>query len=119
MADDTLTLDPSKMGDPPFDPSEHPEWAELSAFLRDAAQAGEVVSVSAKVETMTPAEMAERLSMSRATVSRRIAAGEIATIKVGNRHRIPVREYERFRSSLMQSIVAHYSDDLEADLYGE
>ncbi|MCL2467868.1 MAG: helix-turn-helix domain-containing protein [Micrococcales bacterium] len=54
--------------------------------------------------------------LSRATVSRRIAAGEIATIKVGNRHRIPVAEYQRFRRDLMRKVTAYYADDIEDDL---
>ncbi|MGH3439411.1 MAG: helix-turn-helix domain-containing protein [Sciscionella sp.] len=59
------------------------------------------------------------LNISRATVSRRIAAGQIRTIKVGNRHRIPEPEFERFRDSFMQAMVDHYADDIEADLRAE
>lgn len=59
-----------------------------------------------------------RLGLSTSTVSRRIKAGEIRTIKVGNRHRVPLSEYEAFRRRLMGQIVEHYADDLEADLVG-
>lgn len=65
---------------------------------------------------MTPSEAAKRLGMSRSTISRHIEAGEIATVKVGAHHRIPVDEYERFRDHLHGEMVAMTSDEIEADL---
>jgi excisionase family DNA binding protein len=96
-----------------------PPWArDVLAFVSRASAEGETVELNAKVQTMTPAQAAERLGISRATVSRRIAQGEIRTMKVGNRHRIPVAEYERFRRALLASMTAHYAADIEADLVG-
>ncbi|MDQ6522980.1 helix-turn-helix domain-containing protein [Nocardioides sp. LHD-245] len=103
-----LTIDPA-----------HADWDAIRQYLTDAAQAGEVVSLTAHVETLTPAEAARRLGMSRSTISRRISAGEIHTIKVGSHHRIPVREFERFHDTLMSDMVRATSDELEADLYGD
>lgn len=54
--------------------------------------------------------------MSRSTFSRHIKAGEIATVKIGARTRIPVAEYERFRDRLHGEMVAMTSDEIEADL---
>lgn len=84
--------------------------------MREAAAAGEVVELRTRLETLTPAEVADRLNLSRSTISRRIAAGEISTLKVGNRHRITTREFERFRDSLMHEMVEFYADDIESDL---
>ncbi|MCL2849055.1 MAG: helix-turn-helix domain-containing protein [Micrococcales bacterium] len=94
-----------------------PRWAkDVLAAVTEASARGETVRLDSTVETLTPAQTAERLGLSRATVSRRIAAGEIATIKVGNRHRIPVTEYQRFRRDLMRKVTAYYADDIEDDL---
>lgn len=96
-----------------------PGWArDVLSFVTEASAEGETVQLNAVVETLTPAQVAEHLGISRATVSRRIAAGEISAIKVGNRHRIPMAEYERFRRTLMQSMAAHFAVDIEADLRG-
>lgn len=96
-----------------------PGWArEVLAFVVRAGEAGQEVRLDARVETLTPAEVADRLGISRATVSRRIAAGEISTIKVGNRHRIPLAEFDRYRRELHRQVAEHYADDVEADLFG-
>ena len=94
-----------------------PTWAmDALSFVAKAGEAGETVSLEARLETMTPAEVASRLGISRPTVSRRIAEGGIRSIRVGNRHRIPVVEFERYRRQLLQDMVDHYADDIEADL---
>lgn len=94
-------------------------WAPLIAYLEAAAEAGDMVRVSARPEYLTPAEAARRLAVSRSTISRRIASGEIASVKIGAHHRIPVREFERFRDALLATMVATASPELEAELYGE
>lgn len=76
------------------------------------------MQLNAVLEALTPAEVATRLGISQATVLRRIKSGEIHAVKVGNRHRIPIMEYHRFRRSLMQSMVDHYANDIEDDLLG-
>jgi excisionase family DNA binding protein len=94
-----------------------PRWAQdVLVAVVEAGARGETVRLDSTVETLTPAQAAERLGLSRATVSRRIAAGEIRTIKVGNRHRIPVTEFQRFRRDLMRQVTAYYADDIEQDL---
>lgn len=110
-------IEPDVIRDHPPRGEEQPEWLiALAAYVTEAAKAGETVSLTARVKTLTPAEVADRLGISRATISRRIAAGDIRTIKVGNRHRITLNEYDRFRRSLMGAIVDHYADDLATDL---
>ncbi len=99
------------------DTSVLPKWArDVLAAVSEASAKGETVKLDATIETMTPAEAAERLGLSRATVSRRIAAGEISTMKVGNRHRIPVSEVMRFHRELMREVALHYADDIDDDL---
>ncbi len=115
-----LTIAPDQVVRTPVEKdAELPEWAvSLLQVVSEAARAGELVEVHTRVQTLTPREVAARLGLSTSTVSRRIKAGEIHTIKVGNRHRIPMSEYEAFRKRLMGQIVEHYADDLEADLVG-
>ena len=115
-----LTIAPDQVaGTPLADTQELPEWAStLLELVSEAARSGETVEIHTRVQTMTPAEAAKRLGLSTSTVSRRIKAGEIRTIKVGNRHRIPIPEYDAFRGRLMSQMVAHYADDIEADLLG-
>lgn len=109
-------IDPSALEDPHFDTAAHPQWAAIQRFLSEAAASGEVVELSTRLETMSPAQAADRLNLSRSTISRRIARGEIHTIRVGNRHKITEREFERFRRSLMQEMADPYADDIETDL---
>lgn len=96
-----------------------PEWAaSVIEYVETAAKAGEVVSVTSRHRTFTPAEAAERLGLSRATISRRIAAGEITTTKVGNRHRIAYDALERFWESMTAEMIDFYADDIAAELDG-
>ena len=57
------------------------------------------------MKLLTPAEVAERLEMSRSTVLRRIAGGDIQATKVGTHHRIPLNEYERYSRELMRRMA--------------
>ena len=66
--------------------------------------------------SLTPYEAATRLGMSPSVILRRISACEIASVKVGASHRIPIAEYERFRDRLHGEMVAMTADELEADL---
>lgn len=115
---ETLTIDPARMPKHDFDPKADPQWAAVAEYLQAAAAAGEVVRLTARPELLTPAEAAVRLGMSRSTVTRKIAAGEIRAIKVGTHHRIPIREFERFHDEQMATLIRDTSDDIEADLYG-
>ena len=93
-------------------------WEAIKDYIAAAEAAGEVVEISSRVELLTPAQAAARLGVSRATIARRIHAGDIHAIKVGAHHRIPLREYERFRDVRMARLIRATSEDIEADLYG-
>ncbi|MDR0989997.1 MAG: helix-turn-helix domain-containing protein [Propionibacteriaceae bacterium] len=67
----------------------------------------------------TLAEVAEGLMMSRSTVSRKIAAGEIQSVKARNRHRIPCQEYRRVWEQTMGTVARESAADLEAELFGD
>ena len=96
-----------------IDPANTPEseWiADVRDVVQAAAAAGEVVDLVTRTETLTPAEAAIRLGINRSTVSRKIKAGEIATIGVGAHHRITRREFERYRDSLAPVSLFTYRD---------
>lgn len=107
-----LTIDPA-----------HTTEAEWIPLLRDhlnaAEAAGEVVDVSSRIETLSPAEAAKRLGVDRSTISRKIKAGEIATIRVGSHHRISRREFERYRDSLAPNPLFTYREFAETITGGE
>lgn len=108
---DTMTVNPSHLSDD--------DWARMRAFLDAARAKGEVVDLSARVELLTPAEVAKRLGMSRSTVRRRILDGDLKAIKVGSHHRITLAEYERFSDELMLRMAQASAADIEAELLGE
>jgi excisionase family DNA binding protein len=91
----------------------------LIEFVRGAAAEGKTVVVSTEVATMTPDEVARGLSLSRSTVSRRIADGTIRSVKIGNRHHVPYPEYRRLWDESMGRVVDASMDDIEAELFDE
>ncbi|MHA3724450.1 excisionase family DNA-binding protein [Leucobacter sp. HY1910] len=95
------------------------DWARMRAFLESAKKHGEVVDFSTRVELLTPSEVAKRLGMSRSTVLRRIADGDIRATKVGTHHRIPLNEYERYSRELMRRMAEASAVDTDAELFGE
>ena len=112
-----LTIEPDVARDEAPRLEALPEWAaSVIEYVETAAKAGEVVSITSRPRTYTPAEAAERLGLSRATISRRIASGEIKTTKVGNRHRIAYDELERFWESMTAEMIDFYADDIAAEL---
>lgn len=107
-----LTIDPAH--------TTEAEWIELLRdHLNAAKAAGEVIDISRRIETLTPAEAAKRLDMDRSTISRKIKAGEIATIRVGAHHRIARREFERYRDTLAPNPLFTYRDFAETIAAGE
>lgn len=60
---------------------------------------------------LSPAEVAERLGISRSTVARRVAAGHLQALKSGNRHYISPAEFERFRSTFVRELAVDFADD--------
>jgi excisionase family DNA binding protein len=89
----------------------------LIEFVRQASAEGKTVVVSTEVKTMTPQEVARGLSLSRSTVSRRIADGTIKSIKIGNRHHVPYPEYRRLWQEQTTRMVEASIDDIEAELF--
>ncbi|MFZ2238046.1 MAG: helix-turn-helix domain-containing protein [Gordonia amarae] len=81
------------------------------AFLREAEEVGASVELSARAPFLTPEQVAEQLGVSRPTISRRIKAGELKAVKVGNRNRIPVVEFERFRDAYLDELAGALADD--------
>lgn len=108
---ESMTINPAHLSDQ--------DWASLRAFLESAKARGEVVDVSARLELLTPAEVAKRLGMSRSTVLRRIAEGDLVATKVGTHHRIPLAEFERYSHELMRRMAGASAADIEAELFGE
>jgi excisionase family DNA binding protein len=98
-----LTIDPAH--------TTEAEWiALIRAHLSGAKEAGAVVDLVTRTETLTPAEAAKRLGVDRSTISRKISSGDIATIRVGAHHRITRREFERYRDSLTPDPLFTYRD---------
>lgn len=109
-----VTIDPADVErDPlPVGDLRLPLWALAALdFINQAGAAGEVVSLSAQEPTLTPAQMAAEIGVSRASIQRRLASGEIACKRVGSRYRIPVREVERFRKAFVRELAATLAHD--------
>jgi len=73
--------------------------------IKDRLAAGDRVRVTFETPALSPAEMAEEIGVSRATIQRRITAGDIRTQMRGNRHRIPLAEVERFRHTYVREMA--------------
>jgi len=56
--------------------------------------------------------------VSRSTISRKIANGEIHAVTIGNRHRIPYNEVKRLWEEQMNAIADISAADIESDLFG-
>ena len=80
---------------------------------------GETVTLTAKRRMMTPEQVADAMGVSRPTISRKIKAGEIRAVKVGNRNRIPYEEFERYWRKTMGDLVELTRDELRDDLFGD
>lgn len=97
-----------------------PSWLEqVAAYVQRAAADGEAVTLTAKRRMMTPEQVADAMGVSRPTISRKIKAGEIRAVKVGNRNRIPYEEFERYWRKTMGDLVELTRDELRDDLFGE
>jgi len=75
------------------------------SVIRNRLAAGDHVRVTFERPSMTPAQMAQEVGVSRATIQRRISTGEIRAERRGNRHRVPLDEVERFRHSYVQELA--------------
>ena len=114
-----LTINPEDVRTNVSQSSVPPAWLEqIAAYVQRAAAEGETVTLTAKRRMMTPEQVADTIGVSRSTISRKIKAGELRAVKVGNRNRIPFEEFERFWRQTMGDIVELVRDDIEADLFG-
>lgn len=75
------------------------------------------MTLTAKPRMMTPEQVAEAMGVSRPTISRKIKAGEIREVKVGNRNRIPYEEFERYWRQTMGDLVELTRDEILDDLF--
>lgn len=97
-----------------------PPWARLLVDqVREAAASGLTVTVSAEERMLTPEQVGQRLELHRSTIVRKILAGEIQAVKVGNRHRIAYSEFQRFRDSVLDTLARASAPDVEAELFGD
>jgi len=100
--------------------SDHSIWEDaLLAVVREAVRSGQTVLVSVEPRLFTPEQAARQLMVSRSTISRRIANGEIQAVKVGNRHRIPYSEVRRVWDEQMNIVARASAVDIEKDLFGD
>ena len=95
-----LVIDPVRFETPHANGAESEERLAVDQFVAQARKAGEVVVMTSRMEMLTPAQVAERLNISRPTVSRWIRDNKIQAMMVGAHHRIPLREFERLKDEL-------------------
>ena len=115
-----LTINPEDVRTSVSQSSVPPAWLEqIAAYVQRAAAEGETVTLTAKRRMMTPEQVADTMGVSRSTISRKIKAGELRAVKVGNRNRVPYEEFERFWDATMTNVAALVSDDIEAELFGD
>ncbi len=115
-----LTINPEDVRTSTSPSSARPAWLEqVASYVQRAAAEGETVTLTAKRRMMTPEQVADTMGVSRSTISRKIKAGELRAVKVGNRNRIPYEEFERFWRKTMGDIMELVRDDIEADLFGD
>lgn len=101
-------------------PGARPVWLdEVAQYVQQAAAEGEQVTLTANRRMLTPAQVADAIGVSRSTISRKIAAGELRAVKVGNRNRIPYEEFQRFWQDTMGDVIELTRDDIRADLFGD
>lgn len=119
MGPATLTIDPDDVRAGARGTSESPAWLEkIEEYVQRAASDGETVTLTAKQRMLTPEQVASLTGASRSTISRKIKAGEIHAVKVGNRNRIPYEEYQRWWDQAMGDVIELVRDDLREDLFG-
>jgi excisionase family DNA binding protein len=111
------TFDPDDIRDSRADAGV-PGWAKtLFDRVREAAASGQTVTVTAEERMLTPEQMACRIGVHRSTIARKILAGEIRALKVGNRHRVPYSEFQRYREEMLDRSARASAPDVEAELF--
>ncbi|MDR1078234.1 MAG: helix-turn-helix domain-containing protein [Propionibacteriaceae bacterium] len=110
----SVTIDPVEVTQSPLPKGDLglPAWARTALeFISSAGRAGEAVSLVPDEITFSPAQVADQIGVSRASVQRRITAGEIRCRKVGSRYRIPLVEVERFRREFVREMATTLAND--------
>ena len=92
---------------------------EIAEYVKRAASLGESVTLTAKRRALTPAQVADLTGVSRSTISRKIAAGELRAVKIGNRNQIPYEEFERFWQATMGDVIEISRGEIRTDLFGD
>lgn len=119
MSKSSITLTPDAIQGA-AEVGEYPDWlTTIIDYVQRAAADGEQVTLTARPQMMTPRQVAETIGVSRSTISRKIAAGELHAVKVGNRNRIPYTEFLRFWEDTMGDIIELDRDAIATDLFGE
>lgn len=119
MTTPTLTIDPEDVLASVRDTSALPSWLEkVASYVQQAASEGETVTLTAKQRMLTPEQVAAMTGVSRSTISRKIKAGEIHAVKVGNRNRIPYESFQHYWDQAITDMADLVSDDIEAELAG-
>ena len=77
------------------------------------------MTLTAKRRVLTPAQVADLTGVSRSTISRKIAAGELRAVKIGNRNQIPYEEFERFWQATMGDVIEISRGEIRTDLFGD
>jgi excisionase family DNA binding protein len=120
MMPTSLVIEPEDVRSSSDDPMTPPSWLEkVATYVRQAASEGETVTLTTKQRLLTPEQIASMTGVSRSTISRKIKAGEIRAVKVGNRNRIPYDEFHRYWDDAMANMATLTSDDIEAELAGD
>jgi excisionase family DNA binding protein len=115
-----LTINPEDVRASTQGTGPRPAWLEeVAAYVQRAAAEGATVTLTSKQRMLTPEQIADAMGVSRSTISRKIKAGEINAVKVGNRNRVPYEEFERVWAKTMGDMVELVRDDIEADLFGD
>ena len=91
-------------------------WQEMIA--RHVA-AGDVVEVRIETPSLSPADAAQSLNVSRSAVQKWITQGKITAYRRGAYYRIPKAEVERFRAARIKSIIDDSYDEIVSDLFGQ
>jgi excisionase family DNA binding protein len=82
-------------------------------FVRQQASQGHTVQLEVADKWHSPAEVADMLGVSRATVQRRIDDGSVRAVRQGSRWKVSDAEVDRYSRSLMDQMADLVADDLD------
>ncbi|MDP9027828.1 MAG: helix-turn-helix domain-containing protein [Actinomycetota bacterium] len=108
---DSLTINPGRLSDD--------DWAVIRAFVETANREGSAVKLQTREVYLTPAQVAKRLSMSRSTVLRRIASGDLKAVKVGTHHKVSFTDFKRFSDEILRRMAEATAPDIEVELFSD